>query len=203
MALITAAEAKLAIALTGTTEDTKLETTITRVGRIFATHCGYPPASAGGNPTMETTSYVRYYDGPTAGYDGRILRLDIWPVTAITSIYDDPLRDYDSTTLLASTDYAIDDGDKGLVRLKNSAAHGYWQRAQRGIKVTFTAGFVTVPDALKQAAMMMTKHLWDLKGTQGKSSVPSGQSSSQLRAETMPDVVSEILVGYRLPRAVL
>ena len=37
MALITAAEAKLAIALTGTTEDTKLETTITRVGRIFAT----------------------------------------------------------------------------------------------------------------------------------------------------------------------
>jgi hypothetical protein len=202
VALITAAEARLHIPeLTGTGEDTNLDTVIGRVGAIFAAWCGYPPSSTGGAPSMESASYTRYYDGP----GGRDLILDVWPVTAITSIYDDPTRDWTSSSyLVSSSDYAIVDGERGQVLLKSTASWGAWGKAEKSIKVAFTAGFTTVPADIKQAAALAVRHVWGLRRNQGKENVSEGGISISLRDEdALPDVVQQILSMRRLPRAIL
>ena len=200
MALITAAEAReLNPSLTGTGDDTLIGTLITAVGRAFARHCGYPAASVGGNATMESATYTRYYDGP----GGRELTLDVWPVTAITSIEDDVTRDFDgSTYLVTSTDYAIREGARGLVLLKATATHGAWGTGSGVIKAVYTAGYSTVPDDLKQLAKQAVKHWYDLRTSQGKASTSQGSTTISLRDEDLlPALVQQGLSRYRLPRA--
>lgn len=201
MALITVAQAKEHIPLLtadSTAEDSRLTTIIGRVGRVFARYCGYPPATVGANPTMESASYVLHLDGP----GGQELRLPVWPVTAVTSIYDDPDRNYTSSYLVSSSDYDTE-GSEGLVILRPNATHGAWSTSRRAIKATFTGGYSTVPDDLALAACLMTRHVWDLKNTQGRGSVSQGEQNAQLRPETIPDVVREVLEPFRLPSVYL
>ena len=207
MALLTAAEAALAIpGLTGTGEDTKIETLITRAGRVFARYCGYPPASVGANPTMESASYT-LYNGlgglVQVNPDGRHLRIMVWPVTAISAIYDDTAEAYG--TAVTSTLYSLVDGDQGLVAYKTTAGAAWTDAGPyiRNIKIACTAGYSTVPDDLKQAAMMLVKHWWALRHVQGNQSVSQGQANRGRREETMPGQVKEILAPLRLPGVIL
>ena len=198
MPLITASEARDFLpALTGTGEDSLLERLISRAGTLFARHCGYPPASAGASPTMQTATYTRYLDGR----GGRDLSPDILPVQSITSIYDDLLLDFGASTLVSSDDYALlSDGEVSRVRLTSTATHGVWQRGEGNCKATFVAGFATVPDDLKLACALMVRHWYDLRQVVGKSSQSGGNVSIGLRDETIPDSVRQLLSAYRLPR---
>lgn len=123
MPLITVAEAKTQIPVlsSGTADDSLITTLILEADRIMARFCGYP----GTAPTMASTSYTRDFDG-----DGtRNLRLDVWPVTAITSAYDDLDQTFGADTLVASADYAI--VNARTLRLTATAAHGTWQEGDR------------------------------------------------------------------------
>ena len=202
MALITAAQARLVLtALTGTVEDTNLDTLIAAIGAAFARWCGYPPSSAGGNPTLESATYTRYL----TGRGGRDLALDVWPVTSITSIQDDSTLDFDgSTYLVGATDYAIQDGEHGVVRLTSAAAHGSWSTGKGQIKAVFVAGFATVPNDLAFAARLAVKNIYELRNRQGKSSSSMGETSESFRdEELLPTSVRALLGGYRLPRRFL
>lgn len=201
MALITAAEARLYLpGLTGTAEDTALDTLILRAGRVMAAWCGYPPASAGGQPSMETLAYTRYYDAPS----GRELVLDVWPVTAITSIEDDPTLTWNGTEyLVASADYTLIEGASGRLLLKNTATHAAWSEVEGALKVAFTAGWVTVPDAVKEACGFQVAHVWKDRPAIGASSVSQEGGSVQLHGFDLLPEVRTILEPYRLPRAVL
>lgn len=205
MALITAAQARLALpALTGTTEDTNLETVIGRAGAILAAWCGYPSATAGAAPTMETTSYILYngLGGLVHRLDSRHLRVDVWPVTAITSIYDDTTEAYG--TAVTSTNYTLIKGDEGLIALTLASGLS-WNDAgayYRNLKVTVTAGWATVPPHLAQAAMMLTKHLWENRRTQGVVSTNQGGTSVTVREaeHILPEDVRALVSPLRLPR---
>jgi hypothetical protein len=200
VALITAAEAKdLVPGLTGTGQDTRLETYISRAGALMAAWCGFPPASAGVDPTLEDTTYTEFYDGE----GGLTLRLDIYPVLSVTSIYDDPDRDYGATTLVSSSDYDID-GRKGLVHLKPDAAHGAWSDGElRAIKATFVAGFSTIPDSLKHACAQEVKRMMTGRATQGQASASTSGKSVSYRDPGLLSETREILAPLRLPRALL
>ena len=206
MALITAAQARLAIpGLTGTGEDTNIETVISRVGAAFARWCGYPPASAGASPTMETTSYTLYSGrgGLIDILDGRFLRVNIWPVTAVSAIYDDPQETYG--TAITSTYYAIVDGNQGLIGYTVASGLGWIQPTSenvKNIKIACSAGFSTVPGDLAGLAVMAVKHWWDLRHVQGRTSVVAGSNNASLRDEDLlPAVVRQGLAPLRLPRA--
>jgi len=201
MALITAAEARGHIPQTaGTAEDTLLDLWIARIGDVFARWCGYPPATAGSVATMESTSYVRYLDGP----GGRELMIDVYPLTAITSIYDDSGWTWAAADLVASGDYAILDGSMGMVLLTETATHGTWYKARRSIKATVTAGYTTVPAAVKAAAILAVRNCWNLRSEQGRSNVSGGGVSLGLRdEEIMSPAVQEMLWPFRLGRALL
>lgn len=202
MALITAAQAREKIpSLTGTGEDTLLDTMIAAAGVAFARYCGYPAASVGANPTMEQTTYTRYQDGP----GGRDLVLEVWPVNSVTSIEDDPTRDFDgSAYLVASTDYTVRDGNRGLVVLKSTAAHGNWSRIDGAIKVVYSGGFAAGPATLKELCKHAVRHAYDLRATQGRTNLSQGGVNVGLRDEDfLPAIVRQGLDSFRLPRSLL
>lgn len=210
MALITTTEAKQQIpGLTGSGDDALLTELISVAGGVIGTYLGYPPSSVGATPTAESTSYTRYYDGP----GGRELVVDVYPLTAVASIYDDPNRDYTSSYLVASSDYTIIDSEIGLIDLSSSSTHGAWSTRRRAIKVTFTAGYTTVPDWLQHAARLTVRWLWDLRQLQGKQgvSVPGGGSitvspgynGTFRNAGILPQEAIDILMPHRLSRALV
>lgn len=204
MALLTAAEAREHIPeLAGTAEDTLINAIVARVGVVLAAWCGYPEASAGGSPSMESASYTEIVDGP----GGRELRLPVWPVTAIASIYDDPGWTWAAADLVAAGDYgsAPQDGRQGLVVLAETASHGSWSTGRRAIKATFTAGFTTVPADVKLAAQLAVRAVFDLRRQQGKASVSgSGAMSMSLREEEVVIAAARQVIGHRrLPGAYL
>lgn len=150
---------------------------------------------------MEDTAYTLYQDGP----GGRELTLEVRPVVgSITSITDDNTRNFTSSAyVVASGDYFLVDGDKGLVRLLTSSTHGEWSKVRGSIKAVYTAGWVTIPPKLKRLCAQLVRHLWDHRTSQGKVSV-AGQNRSAVTyadpGEMIPPEVAEGLVQYHLPR---
>lgn len=194
MALITAAEARVYIpALTGTAQDTELNTLISRADGVLAAWCGFPPASAGAAPTLEDTTYTLYLDGP----GGATLRLPVRPVVSITSIYDDPLRAYAAADLVDSGDYTLY-GDDGLVILDHDSVHGGWSTSSRALKVTAVCGFATIPEPIKQAAAMLVGHWYRLKTSLGATSISQAGTNMQRVEATLPDSVKELMAPYRI-----
>ena len=202
MALITAAEARILLkSLTGTGEDSSLDIYISRAGGLMARYCGYPPASAGAQPTLESATYTRYYGDPGMIADGRKLHLEPWPVTTITSIHVDTNEDFGSATEVTSSDYS-QRGDHGeVIRLNiDSSTWGTWPDVDGAIKVVMVAGYTTIREDLKQLCAMTVKHLWGLRETQGAVSTNIGGVSTQLRPEdVLPLAVRQGLAQYRLP----
>lgn len=200
MALITTTEAKQQIpGLSGTADDALLTEFISVAGGLIAKYLGYPSATVGGTPTAESASYTRYLDGP----GGRLLSLDVYPVTAVSSIYDDPAWDYTASYLVSGTDYAIVEGDRGMIMLSSTSTHGAWSAEKRAIKATFTAGYATVPDWLQQAARITVRALYDSRNSQGKENKSEGGVNvSFVKAAALPAEAKQILAPYRLSRTV-
>ena len=196
MALVTAAEVRAGglRGLTGTAEDSVLNTLIQRVDGLMASYCGYPAqGGTAGAATLEDVTYTHYLDGPVRS---RELRLPVSPVVSVTSIYDDPLMTYGSDELIDSSNYTLYGAD-GLVILTETANHS-WNTARRTIKVTYVAGWESIPAALKHATILQTVHLFQHRDTIGKSSLSkAGGSASVKSLELLPEV-RQALAPFRL-----
>lgn len=203
MALITAAEARVMIpALTATGADTDLGTLITRADAAIAHYCGLPAASATAAPTLESTTYTEYHDGPAAD-EPRALALGVRHVSAVTSIHIDPLWSYGASTLVDSANYSLD-GLAGRVRLLPTSSTG-WTPGYRAIKVVYVAGFTSgnAPADLKQAAALLVAHWWRLRSGVSRSSTSGQTGGASLRDEVLPAAVRQLVGRYVLPSAVL
>lgn len=160
MALTTLSDLKLTLGITDSTEDSLLTLLITQVSNFIEEYCGR---------TFASTSYTEYYCGNNQPF----IVLNQRPVTAIASVYLDdnalwgqaPLSFAAGTLLTAGVDYALDidqpDGSSRSGRLYN--ANGYWDAPfthtpgiitsflgpfKGNIKITYTAGYSSVPTAL-------------------------------------------------------
>jgi hypothetical protein len=185
--------------LTGTGEDTAITTMIARADAMLAAWCGFPPASASASPTLESTTYTEYLDGPSA-LDPRALLLPVRPVASITTIHDDRDNDwtYGSADLVSSGDYVLD-GRTGRVHLIDTATHGGWSARKRAIKVVFVAGYDTgAHKIVAEAISIMVAHWWSQRNGQGKASTTAGGQSVTARPETIPDRVREMMAPLRL-----
>jgi len=200
VALITAAQARAYLPdLTGTGEDSALDVVIARAGEILARLCGFPPATVGAAPTMESASYTRYYDPARAIY-ANALRLGIYPVTAVASVYDDTDETYGSNAEVTTDDYRLV-GDIGTIRLKPTGTHAWSTTGARTIKVAFTAGYASTPPVLAHACALLTRDLWAGRHTaQPAGSSPTGnaQVSREVAAALAPYMLPAALgVGYQ------
>lgn len=199
MALITVAEAKDYVRLTGTDKDSLLTRLIDRVSVRVARDLGYPAAAFGGVPSIEQATYTRYLCGP----GGRELHLDVYPVidkTDITSIEDDTDETFDgTTTLVASSDYRL--LDDGIVLLLPDSDHGSWSKTEnRTIKAIYAAGYTAVPDDIKQAAALQVAHWYNQRGTVGQRSVTAGAGTVSMESAELLPGVRQLIAPFRLRR---
>ncbi len=181
--------------------ETGMSDLISRAGIIIARYCGYPAATVSGNPTMESATYTHYSGtSQVVVRDSRELVLEPYPVTAITSIHDDPDEEYTSADLVAGSDYVQRGLHGEVIRLKADSLHGGWSRSSHAIKVIYTAGYSTVPDDLVHAATEFVLHMFNLRSRRGTSatSSPDGLNITY-RSEQIPDHVKQLLAQYRLP----
>jgi len=177
-----------------TANNVALGNLIRRVDEAIASFCKYPKATSTAARTMESTSYTLYLEGP----GGRELELPVWPVTTITTIEDDVTEDFDGAThLVASSDYAQRGEHGEIVRLTQTSTQGAWScTTDPVIKVVVTAGYATVPEALKQAAIELVAHKFNQRASIGKTSVTGGGLSASPSPIKIPDHVKELLDEY-------
>lgn len=94
------------------------------------------------NRDLEATDYEEYYDG-TGSTD---MNLKQYPINTVTSVVGtDP---WGNETALTSTYFSIND-DGSLYYF-----YGF-VKGRRNYKITYNAGYVTIPDDLKQIALQM------------------------------------------------
>lgn len=200
MALITAAEARVFIpGLSGTAEDTLLDTLTAEAGALIAEFCAVPATSGGGAPTLESVTYTLYGgDGATleAADDGTYIAMHVPPVTSITSIYDSTTWAYGSGDLVASSSYVLD-GARSRVLTSPTGSHS-WVNRGRGLRVICVAGYATVPAGLKYACGELVSHLWTIRYVGQAVSVSAGGSSIQLPDGPIPAAIVSRLMPFRL-----
>lgn len=184
MALITYTEAQAALpGSTGTSDQTLIETLITRADRMLVRACWPDLMQAS---TLEDTSYTIYVDGPSRTHPRRLV-LPARPVVSISSIGVDTAGNWGyATTLSSSTDYSADTEDlaNGWIWLKpNATSISGWPSAPKSIKVVATIGYATVDEAIKDAAVRLVRWLWDNLEVQGIATATRGAKNEQ-RATT-------------------
>jgi hypothetical protein len=197
VAVITEAEARAAVPGLSTTDPSGLlPVLISRADSLCAAWCGFTGTSEAGRPTFDTSTYTRYLEGP----GGRDLQLPVWPIVTVTTIEDDTTEDFNgSTYLVSSSDYTA--MRRGIVRLKQTAAHGSWSRSSfEVIKAVWTAGWTaaSAPEPVKHAVVAMTGILWGTRNTLAASSVSSGAQNVSAVTPDLPRHVQQWLAPYRL-----
>ena len=162
---------------------------------MFASYLGFgPPWPTSGDPTIEDTSYTLILDGP-GGID---LRLPVYPVQSITSIYDSADRLYGSEDLIPSADYTVY-GDEGIVTLDADGSTGGWSKIKRGIKVTAVLGWATIPDSIVHACGMQVAHCYNARDHIGRTNISQGGGSITVRDLGLLPEVRQALAAHRLP----
>jgi hypothetical protein len=195
MAVATAAQARVYIrGLTGTSEDTVIDTLLARADSVMASYLGMPAATVGGDPTLEDVAHTLILDGP-AGVE---LRLPFYPVQSVTSVHDSADRSYGAADLIDAADYTVH-GAEGIIRLDDDGSTGSFSGGRRAIQVVAVIGWATIPGAIVHAACIQAAHWFNARDHIGRSSVSQqGGSISVATLGLLPEVI-EALAPYRLP----
>lgn len=112
------------------------------VQQLFETEC---------KRAFDSAEYTHYLDAP--GTDK--LFPTQYPITAIDSIYQDSSRGWDATSLIDSADYFIDSSEDCII-LKS----GTFIESKKAIKMTYTAGYTTIPNDLKMVCIIETARMF-------------------------------------------
>ncbi len=139
---------------------------------------------------------VTEYHSPLAGAVRLFLKRP--PLVTITSVHDDPDRVYGAETLVAATDYVIEDEAAGLLAFDGHALAG----GIKSVKVVYVGGYSPIPGDLEQAAVeltWLTRDLGDkaLLGVQAKQ-IADGSITTYQRSRL--EAVRELIEPYRLRR---
>lgn len=152
---------------------------------------------------LNETEYTEYYDGD--GTDSFLL--DNYPVTEIASIHDDVTRAFDSTTLIAATDYVFY-ASTGKVRKIQATSGQYitiglvpsplaWQSGVQNIKVVYTAGYSDVPYDAQRAVILIAAWYAQRAGSEGRTNETLGGRSVGYETYSIPLSVRQLLLPYK------
>jgi len=155
MSYATLAEFKSAIGITDSTDDTPLQSVLDATDALID---NYTDRKQGFGTATET----RYYNADNYEY---VLVDDLVSVTTLTT--DDNGDGTYPTTWVAGTDYNLAPGNAALdgwpyTELDVSVTYpkNYPKGVYRGVKVTGVFGWPTVPNAVKQAAIIQASAVW-------------------------------------------
>ena len=196
MASVTPADVRVYLPeLTGTARDAVLDVLIARAEDRLARECGvYDPGDPDADLGFESKAVTLYLDGTGT----RRLPLPYGPIQSITSIYDDPEREYNADDLVDAADYEYHHDHGPEVWLVDDSTHGVWYTGSRNIKITATLGYATIPSGVQAAVAMLAAHYYRLATPRAGASSMSGTGQTvAYRDEAIPEAVWQALARHR------
>jgi hypothetical protein len=122
------------------------------------------------------------------------LLLRQWPITAISELRIDAKSEFtDASTLIPTTDYQVGDDGNSII-YKNAV----FPRGYNNLRVTYTAGFTTVPSDLVMAALWIVSWMHSIRNAAdiGRASKnKEGETVSYL--QTSPQYVKDAVARYK------
>lgn len=196
MALMSAADVRTGYirTLTGTAEDAKIVTLVSRFDGLAAEWCGLPYPDSTTLPTFEAAAYTLYPEPSLL--DGRVLPLGFWPVVSVTSVHIDPDRDYGATDAVSASDYDTDKA-RGELILRPDATDA-WSTALRANRVIISGGYSAVPGALAHACGMQVAHWFKHPEAISATSSSAHGKSIQLNPYELLPAVREALTPFQV-----
>lgn len=185
VALITLAQAKAHLKITGSGEDAILEPMINRSGAVCAGYVGR---------RLTEGAFTEYYDG-----NGKSkMQLRQFPVDEIDSIHVDPLRAYGAATEVDAADIILD-AEAGIVTL---AAGALFVPGPQSVKVVYTAGYAddAVPYDLQQASLLILQHHYKRQYQDQRIGITSetvGDRTFNYSDDAIPKTAQLILDSYK------
>jgi len=134
--------------------------------------------------------YTEYYNGE--GEDTILLKA--YPVNSIASIYDDPDREFGAETLIDSDNYFVD-AATGLVTLFQGLVA--FSTGRGNIKVTYNAGYSTIPYDAQRGLMMLAAWLAQRAGSEGMIAQTLGGKSEQYDPSVIPLYIRQCFIPYK------
>jgi len=176
--LVTLAEVKEYMGITGTDYDDLLESLISRMSRFVETYCQRSFAEA---------ERTEYYDG-TEYNDGTLI-VNNWPISSVAELFDNPDRTFAAESEIVAADYVVYE-DSGIVQILidntteylSGATMGHssgFQVGRQSIKIKYTAGYsaANMPEDLKGAVIELVSRKFNVRGQEGIKSERLGRWS--------------------------
>jgi hypothetical protein len=147
------------------------------------------------------TDYTEYYDG----YGTPKLLLNQWPINSVSELNMDNNRDFLPASVIPAADFVIwkDIGYLELLKPLDylsgiETAYGrFFLHGQQNIKVTYNAGYTTIPDDVAMAQIIHVAFLYNKAGSEGHSSMSLGGLAKTYDKSALPAEVVMYLEPYR------
>lgn len=191
--LITLAEYKEAEGLSNPKDDLRLQTLIPSISELVKTYCGNSLVDYYSTNKVETFSV----DWATS-----VVQLTESPLNTVVSVEE--RRSYNeayATLTTANFDYYVDGNTDSIIRTNSGGRTINWATGVGAVKITYTAGYATLPVDLKLAVIdLMTyyfKREHKERRTLGGASIQNSATTSQADNVGFPDHIKRVLDLYK------
>lgn len=171
----------LGLASTDTTDDDYLNELVVKVSDEIEGLC---------QRTFLSASYTEYHRGNGTSE----LLVNNYPVTAITSCYDDTDRAWGADTAIPAADLQISERTPGLIIYDGGTffdTQSALKYAVENIKITYVAGYAVIPQDLEFAANLLCAYYY-VRSKGSTNSPAGGKDPDKLKDEAM-----DIINGYK------
>jgi hypothetical protein len=198
LALVSLTDAKAFLKITNAGEDTIIGDIVNHCSAWINKYC---------NRVFLETVWTEYHDGDSGNddYDRSgalghgVIMLRQFPVSAVSSMYEDTLHVFGTTTLVDAGNYYFNP-DTGELTLFNQRLR--FIDGTQSIKVTYTAGYplASMPSDIQMACKLLAAYVYRNMYSQWKIGVASetiGTKTTTFDKAEMPKEVVGILRPYR------
>ena len=191
--LTTLNDYKEAEGITSPKDDARLNFLIPSVSELVKTYCG--------------NSFVDYYssskvDTVNIDWDTYIVQLTESPIVNVSLVEErEGYGESYKTLTTAAHEYYVDTATDSIIRTTKGSSYRNWQRGPGAVRVTYTAGYATLPTDLRLAVFdLITYYLKDEhkeRRSIAGASIQNQASSSQRNNVAFPDHIKRVLDLYK------
>jgi len=191
--LTTLNDYKEAEGITSPKDDSRLNFLIPSVSELVKTYCG--------------NSFVDYYssskvDTVNIDWNTYIVQLTESPIVNVSLVEErEGYGESYKTLTTAAHEYYVDTATDSIIRTTKGNSYKNWRRGPGAVRVTYTAGYATLPTDLRLALFdLITYYLKDEhkeRRSIAGASIQNQASSSQRNNVAFPDHIKRVLDLYK------
>lgn len=165
-------------------DDDLIEDLLDQVSKTIESFC---------DRTFDSDTYTEYFDGKGSAW----LHPTYYPITSVTGIWDDTEWSWGASTEISDSEYRVSN-DGRFVLLKNT----YFGDFRENIKITYVAGYTTIPNDLKLACIEETVRRYKRRQEVDVTGRTMEDGSTTVMAGDMLPQTKDVLKRYRNKRIV-